>query len=48
MLPRRCSGAACREGYTGPQGARGTDYAARVVDGGAEYETTRPLARARG
>jgi uncharacterized membrane protein YgcG len=32
------------EGYTGPPGARGTDYAARVVDGGAEYETTRPLA----
>jgi uncharacterized membrane protein YgcG len=32
------------EGYTGPQGARGTDYAARVVVGGAEYQTTRRLA----
>jgi uncharacterized membrane protein YgcG len=32
------------EGYTGPQGARGTDYTAGVVDGGAEYETTRRLA----
>jgi uncharacterized membrane protein YgcG len=32
------------EGYTGPQGARGADYAARLVDGGAEYETTRALA----
>ena len=32
------------EGYTGPQGARGDDYTARVVDGGAEYQTTRRLA----
>jgi len=32
------------EGYTGPQGARGADFAARVADGGAEYETTQRLA----
>ncbi len=32
------------EGYTGPQGARGTDYRAEVVDGGGRYETTRRLA----
>ncbi|MCX8114738.1 MAG: DUF2207 domain-containing protein [Burkholderiaceae bacterium] len=31
------------EAYTGPSGARGADYTARVVDGGAEYETTRRL-----
>ncbi|MDL1859932.1 DUF2207 domain-containing protein [Betaproteobacteria bacterium PRO7] len=31
------------EAYTGPFGARGGDYSARVVDGGAEYETTRRL-----
>ena len=29
--------------YTGPFGARGADYTARVVDGGAEYATTRGL-----
>jgi uncharacterized membrane protein YgcG len=29
--------------YTGPFGARGGHYRARVVDGGAEYETTQPL-----
>ena len=44
-LPRQVPAAQlAAEGYTGPQGARGADYAARVVDGGAEYETTRPLA----
>ena len=32
------------EGYTGPQGARGSDYTARVFDGGGEYATTRRLA----
>jgi uncharacterized membrane protein YgcG len=32
------------EAYTGPFGARGRDYTARLLDGGAEYETTRPLA----
>ena len=32
------------EGYTGRQGARGTDYRAEVVDGGGLFETTRPLA----
>jgi len=32
------------EGYTGPQGARGKDYRAQVVDGGAVFETTRRLA----
>ncbi|MFZ5541593.1 MAG: DUF2207 domain-containing protein [Pseudomonadota bacterium] len=32
------------QAYTGPSGARGGDYSARVVDGGAEYETTRRLA----
>ncbi|GAB4470295.1 MAG: hypothetical protein OHK0044_12800 [Burkholderiaceae bacterium] len=31
------------EAYTGPFGARGRDYDARVIDGGAEYETTRSL-----
>ncbi len=31
------------EAYTGPFGARGGDYTARVFDGGAEYETTRRL-----
>lgn len=31
------------EAYTGPFGARGGDYSARVIDGGAEYETTRRL-----
>ena len=36
------------EGYTGPFGARGRDYTARVVDGGAEYETTRLLAPSHG
>jgi hypothetical protein len=32
------------EGYTGPQGARGTDYRAEVFDGGGAFETTRRLA----
>ena len=32
------------EAYTGPQGARGGDYRAEVVDGGGLYETTRRLA----
>ncbi len=31
------------EAYTGPFGARGGDYTARVLDGGAEYATTRRL-----
>lgn len=31
------------QAYTGPFGARGGDYSARAVDGGAEYETTRRL-----
>ncbi len=31
------------EAYTGPFGARGGDYDARLFDGGAEYETTRRL-----
>ena len=32
------------EAYTGPFGARGRDYVARVTDGGARYRTTRVLA----
>lgn len=32
------------EAYTGPQGAQGRDYQARVTDGGAEVTTTRALA----
>jgi uncharacterized membrane protein YgcG len=32
------------DGYTGPQGASGTDFRAQVIDGGGEYETTRRLA----
>ncbi len=44
-LPRAVPAAQlAAEGYTGPRGARGTDYAARVFDGGGEFETTRPLA----
>lgn len=31
------------EAYTGPFGARGGDYTARVVDGGADYATTHRL-----
>ena len=32
------------EAYTGPQGALGRDWRAQVIDGGAEYATTRVLA----
>jgi uncharacterized membrane protein YgcG len=32
------------EAYTGPQGAQGREFQARVTDGGADYETTRALA----
>lgn len=32
------------EAYTGPFGARGRDYVARVIDGGAQYRTTSVLA----
>jgi hypothetical protein len=31
------------EGYTGPMGARGRNYAARLEDGIAVFETTKPL-----
>ena len=31
------------EGYTGPMGARGRSYAARLEDGMAVFETTKPL-----
>jgi uncharacterized membrane protein YgcG len=44
-LPRSVpAGQLSAEGYTGPQGARGADYRARVFDGGGDYETTRRLA----
>lgn len=49
QLPRAVPAAKLSaEAYTGPQGAQGTDWRARVVDGGAEYETTRPLAPGEG
>ena len=32
------------EAYTGPQGAQGRDFQARVIESGADYETTRALA----
>jgi hypothetical protein len=31
------------EAYTGAQGAKGKDYAAKVIDGHAHFKTTRPL-----
>jgi hypothetical protein len=44
-LPRAVPAAQlAAEGYTGPQGARGTDYRAQVFDGGGEFETSRGLA----
>ncbi|MDZ7653578.1 MAG: DUF2207 domain-containing protein [Burkholderiaceae bacterium] len=44
-LPRRVPAAdLSAEAYTGPQGAQGRDWRAQVVDGGAEYATTRALA----
>ncbi len=43
-LPRAVPAAQLKaEGYTGPQGARGTAYTAQVFDGGGEFETTRRL-----
>jgi uncharacterized membrane protein YgcG len=44
-LPRAVPAAQlAAEAYTGPQGAKGSDWRAQVVDGGAQYETTRALA----
>ena len=44
-LPRAVAAAQLSaEAYTGPQGAQGRDWQAQVVDGGAEYATTRALA----
>ena len=44
-LPRAVpAGQLAAEGYTGRQGARGTDYLAQVLEGGAEFETTHRLA----
>jgi len=45
QLPRPVPAAElAAEAYTGPQGARGTGWRAQVIDGGAEYATTQPLA----
>jgi hypothetical protein len=48
-LPQRVAAGELKiEAYTGPQGARGRDYAAEARDGGAAFRATRALAPGEG
>ena len=43
-LPRAVAAGDIRlEAYTGPFGARGKDYSAQALEGGARFQTTRPM-----